>query len=175
MLSLLPWWAKALIVAALLGLAAWGVHLYNDSLREDGRQEVRAEWDKERIELGDRALAESESKAKESLRRMEAQRSNQDAQDRELGAARVAAARNAADADRLRQQSASAARDWAARLADSPTAEDLAAAGAAIGVLTDLLGRADRRAGVLASYADTARAAGLKCERDYDALKPSQP
>ena len=43
-MSLLPWWAKALILAALLAAAGWAVHTYNDHLREQGREEVRAEW-----------------------------------------------------------------------------------------------------------------------------------
>jgi len=54
---------------------------------------------------------------------------------------------------------------------NSSTCIECAAAGDAIMVLADVLGRADRRAGDLASYADTTRAAGLKCERDYDSLK----
>lgn len=48
------------------------------------------------------------------------------------------------------------------------------AAGTATGdpviLLADVLGRADQRAGELAQYADAARIAGQKCERDYDAL-----
>lgn len=44
-MSLIPLWAKALVVAALLALASWAVHTYNESLREDGRQERQADWD----------------------------------------------------------------------------------------------------------------------------------
>lgn len=43
-------------------------------------------------------------------------------------------------------------------------------AGDPIGVFADVLSRADERAGVLAAYADRARAAGSACERAYDAL-----
>lgn len=39
-----------------------------------------------------------------------------------------------------------------------------------IGVLADVLGRADQRAGVLAEHADRLRIAGSACERSYDAL-----
>ncbi|MEG1735660.1 MAG: DUF2514 family protein, partial [Comamonas sp.] len=35
--------------------------------------------------------------------------------------------------------------------------------------------RADKRAGILAEYADAARIAGAGCERDYDALTAAQP
>ncbi|WP_261537092.1 DUF2514 domain-containing protein [Burkholderia multivorans] len=44
------------------------------------------------------------------------------------------------------------------------------AAGDALDLLADVLGRADERAGELAEYADRARIAGQQCERDYDAL-----
>ncbi|HDR8931678.1 TPA: DUF2514 family protein [Burkholderia vietnamiensis] len=44
------------------------------------------------------------------------------------------------------------------------------AAGDALDLLADVLGRADQRAGDLAEYADRARIAGQQCERDYDAL-----
>lgn len=40
-----------------------------------------------------------------------------------------------------------------------------------IGVLADVLGRADQRAGELATYADAAHIAGSACERAYDALR----
>jgi hypothetical protein len=38
-------------------------------------------------------------------------------------------------------------------------------------VLADVLGRADDRAGELAAALDASRAAGLACERAYDALR----
>jgi hypothetical protein len=44
-------------------------------------------------------------------------------------------------------------------------------AGDAIGVLADMLGESDRRAGIYAAAADHAHAAGVTCERAYDALK----
>ena len=50
-------------------------------------------------------------------------------------------------------------------------AEHQPPAGDAIGVLADVLGRADQRAGELADFADRAHAAGLSCERDYDAAR----
>lgn len=48
--------------------------------------------------------------------------------------------------------------------AGSPTAAD------PIGVLADVLSRADERAGILAAYADQARIAGVACERAYESL-----
>jgi len=67
--------------------------------------------------------------------------------------------------DELQQRLAAAvAAARAASAAGGPPAGD------PIGVLADVLSRADERAGVLAAYADRARAAGSACERSYDAL-----
>lgn len=43
-MNLLPIWAKALIVAALLAACAWGVHRYNQSIRDDQRALDVAEY-----------------------------------------------------------------------------------------------------------------------------------
>lgn len=115
--------------------------------------------------------AASAANFKETERRFREQQENQRVQNLELAAARADAARNARDADQLREQNAGVANRWRDALHDSTTVAEREAAADAIGVLADVLGRADRRAGILASYADAARAAGLKCERDYDALK----
>ena len=77
---------------------------------------------------------------------------------------------------RLREQLAtitSRYRTLDATGADSTPAGKQSPAGDAIGVLADVLGRADRRAGVLAAFADAAHAAGAACERDYDAARPA--
>lgn len=116
------------------------------------------------------SLTKAHANAKETQRRLERQEENQRAQDAELARLRAAADRADAAARRVREQADASAREWSARLADSPTAEDLAAAAEAIRVCTDLRGRADRRAGILARYADAARTAGEKCAADYDAL-----
>lgn len=171
MLGLIPplyrWAAIALAVAlGALALAAW------DSARL--KRADAAGYKRAQAEYTAAALREAQANAAETARRLRAQQENQRAQDAALARARADAARAAADADRVRAQAADAAREWSARLGDSPTAEDLAAAGAAIRVCTELRGRAVRRAELLAAYADAARAAGLKCERDYDALNGSR-
>ena len=169
MFGLIPplyrWAAIALAVAlGALALAAWDAARLK---RADAAGYKRAQ-----AEYTAAALREAQANAAETARRLKAQQENQRAQDAALARARADAARAAADADRVRAQAADAAREWSARLGDSPTAEDLAAAGAAIRVCTELRGRAVRRAELLAAYADAARAAGLKCEADYDSLTP---
>lgn len=87
-----------------------------------------------------------------------------------LDAARRDAAAAGAAADGLR-----AALDRfraAARAAeDSGAAERGASAAATIGVLSDMLEELDRRAGIYAETADVAHAAGMTCERSFDALE----
>lgn len=174
-LSLLPWWVQALIVAAAIAAAVAALAAYNHHQREIGRDEIRAEWNEAKLAQTAADLAAEQAKAKESQRRLSRQQENQDAQNQEL--ARVAADRDRAGAlvVKLQRTNDTASQQWAARLADSPTRADLAAAGTTIGVLTELLGRARERARVVEAFTDTSRAAGLKCERDYDALAQVTP
>jgi hypothetical protein len=167
--SLIPplyrWLAVALaVVLGALALAAWDASRLKKAEKR-GADAVRAEYTAA-------ALREAQVNAAETARRLKAQQENQRVQDAALARARADAARAAADADRVRAQATEAAREWGARLGDSPSAGDSQAAGAAIGVCADVLGRAVAHARILAGAADAARAAGLKCEADYDALTP---
>jgi len=169
-LDLLPGWVKLAILAALAsalaGFYAWRVHVERDV----GRAEIRLQWDASISDQRAAALAQAQANAEETARRLKAQKENQNAQDKLLAAARRDAAANAADADRLRTQSADTARRWRDALNHSPTGGECAAAGDAIVLSAELFSRIDKRAGELAAYADAARAAGLKCERDYQSL-----
>ncbi|KVH55294.1 hypothetical protein WK78_29510 [Burkholderia cepacia] len=80
--------------------------------------------------------------------------------------ARAAADAADAAANSLRKQVA----ELLARTRDPAAPAGSAAAGGALDLLANVLGRADQRAGDLAEYADRARIAGQQCERDYDAL-----
>lgn len=160
------WLLLAGIAAALaVGYAGWKHHQ-----REIGRDEIRAEWAAERAQQVAVDHAATIANAKETQRRMERQKENQDAQDEELAAARADAGRNLVAADQLRDQNAATAKRWRDALNHPTAGSDCQAAGAAITVQADVLSRSDRASSDLASYADAARAAGLKCERDYDAL-----
>jgi hypothetical protein len=169
-LTLIPGWAKLALAAALMSALTGGYLYWTHHQRDIGRAEVQLKWDASVSLQRAAALAESESNARETLRRIEKQQENQLAQDRKLAQARADAGRNDAAAGQLRAQLADTARQWRDALDHPATGRECAAAGDAIGVLADVLGRADRRAGVLAAYADAAHAAGLKCEADYDAL-----
>lgn len=82
--------------------------------------------------------------------------------------ARIAAHTANAASVRLRQRIA------ALTSTHPPAATSSAPAGDPIGVLADVLGRADQRAGDLAEALDQARIAGQACERAYDALNKKE-
>lgn len=84
-----------------------------------------------------------------------------------LDAAGVALSAANAASDGLRGRVAAL---LAAARGRATTPANSAAAGDPLGVLADVLDRADQRAGVLADYADRSRIAGLACEASYQAL-----
>lgn len=161
-------WLIGGIIAAATAFVGWQVHVQRDV----GREEVRAEWSAHAAKQMATAMAEDARNARETARRINQQQENQIVQDQQLAAARRDAAANNAAADKLRDQLADTARRWRDALADSPAGSVCQAAGAAIVVSADLLGRANRASGELAEYADAARIAGLKCAQDYNALTP---
>ncbi|MDN7879324.1 DUF2514 family protein [Burkholderia aenigmatica] len=102
----------------------------------------------------------------EEQRRTAAQQESADhaAKERDQALADAAAANVAADG--LRKQLAV----YVERARHPAATAGSTSAGDPIGVLADVLGGVDDRAGELAAYADAARIAGQQCERDYDAL-----
>jgi hypothetical protein len=152
--------ASALLMAVCVG---WGVHSYNEWIREG----VRAEW---RAAVAAEQLVQN----RETLRRLERQKDADDAHAADLDRALADAASLRAAGDGLREQLAAfvAARRGAGgdRTAAGPGTG--VPGGAALDLLADLLGRADSAAGELALYADRLHAAGALCERRYDALTP---
>lgn len=137
-----------------------------------GVAQVQGQWDAAELARARADIEAARVNAKETQRRLDRQKANQDVQDKELAAARGDAVRNRNDADSLRDQNATTAKQWRDALGNSPTVEQCAAAGDTIVLSADVLGRMDKAASDLAQYSDTARIAGLKCERDYDALTP---
>ncbi len=138
-----------------VGIAALALAFGAGYLR--GSSSVKVEW---------RAatLAAEESKAQEESRRVVTLEriAHEARQEADARAAHAAAAR--AESRRLRSQLA----NIAARAAPTCRSE---AGGDPVGVLADVLGRADERAAALAAIADDARARGLACERAYDAVR----
>ncbi|MCA8480509.1 DUF2514 domain-containing protein [Burkholderia multivorans] len=113
----------------------------------------------------DRAKAVAAARAEEQRRTAAQTEIANDANQQRIAAlADAFAARAAAGSLQQRVDQLVAAARHPATSAGSP------AAGDALDLLADVLGRADQRAGELAEYADRARIAGQQCERDYDAL-----
>lgn len=148
--GLIPRWIwLSLGALAIACLCAWSWRA--------GAQYERGQWQA-------KALAQAQADAAETARRIKTlEEARRAAEIRTHQALEDAAAAGAA-AERLRQQIATI-------LAAHPAAAGgRAPAADAIGVLADVLGRCDARAGDLAAYADAARNAGALCEQSYDTL-----
>lgn len=169
------WWVRvgvfAIALLAAVAAVLWGVRAYNESLREDGRNQVRAQWEADKVKQRDDALRDAEANAKETQRRLERQGDAQREQALELAryqrvAADAVAARDGLqlDVDNLTAVARRAA-------VDAATAGEREAGIAAAGMLADVSRGADKLAEVYAREADTTRRAGVLCERDYDALR----
>lgn len=156
-------------LAAALGGA---VLAFGHRERDVGRSEVRAEWNSEKVVQQREALQEQAANAAETERRRKAQQGVLDDLSDQLAAARADAIAAGTERDRLRKQqstflAAARAHDAASNPASSSRCE---ATGTAADLFADLFGEADDATGVLASALDSARAAGLACERAYDSL-----
>lgn len=151
---------------AIAGLGAWywQANRYERQLAERGRElaELREVQIREQAAAVDAARKDYQGKV---------ERQTEIANDATKAAesARNDARAAGAVAEQLRQRIAQLSA--ATHAASNPAAIGAGqAAGDPLDVLADVLGRADQRAGELAAYADTARIAGLACERSYDSL-----
>lgn len=164
----IPWraigWA---LVAALLVASGWVANGW----RLGGRiEQLQAAQAKQREGQATALAAALEAARAEEQRRSAEQRGIANAAAKERDQALADARAAGAVAEQLRVRAAQLAA--AARAAgNSASSGGSSAAGDPLDVLTDVLSRADARAGELAAYADRARIAGLACERSYDALK----
>lgn len=161
------WVMPALLAAGVAAVALW----HYSEIRE-AEAAVYAKWGASNAKRLEEANQTERDHRAEEKRRSVAQQGviDEAIQAREL-ALRDAARADAAAGQLQQRIAATAAR--ARQAACHPAAlVDGAPADDPIGVLADVLGRADARAGVLAEFADQAHIAGTACERQYDALKP---
>ncbi|UXC37208.1 DUF2514 domain-containing protein [Cupriavidus gilardii] len=158
-------WVKIIAAVAALALAFLAGSEFTARGKDAEIAEIRRAAAVDQVKAADRARAEEQ-------RRIAAQSEIANAAKQEADKARADARAADAVAGQLRQRVAELvaagrpARNPAAT-SGSETADD------PLGVLADVLIRADRRAGILAEYADAARIAGQACERAYDALSRS--
>lgn len=150
------------IAALILGACLFGAGWTVNGWRKDREiAEIRRAAAVDQVKATDLARAEEQ-------RRIAAQTEIANAAKQEAEQARADARAADAVASQLRQRVAELVA--ASRAGNPAAASGSEAAGDPLGVLADVLSRADRRAGILAEYADAARVAGEACERSYDAL-----
>ncbi|ALD90783.1 hypothetical protein CR3_1554 [Cupriavidus gilardii CR3] len=155
---------KTIAAVAALALAFLAGSEFTARGKDAEIAEIRRAAAVDQVKAADRARAEEQ-------RRIAAQSEIANAAKQEADKARADARAADAVAGQLRQRVAELV---AASRAGNPAATSGSeAAGDPLGVLADVLSRADRRAGILAEYADAARIAGQACERAYDALSRS--
>lgn len=156
------WLATVLALALVYGGGRW-----QQSARDRATYQAKATaaaLDAARVQI--KAVDDSRI---EERRRTDAQTEIANAAKMDADTARGDARTAAAAADGLRARVAELLAG-ARAAGHSATAVGSATTGDPFGVLADVLERADRRAGILAEYADAARIAGLACERSYEAL-----
>lgn len=155
-----------------IGLCGWWLHHSGYQSGADAKElEWSARWDKQAEQQATaKAKAELEAREEERRRQSSIDKVRDDAEKQIARAESDAlAARDAADGV-LEQAKRLAAR--AGKCPSNPSATQSGAPAAEPSVvLADVLGRADARAGELAAAYDRSRAAGLACERAYDALR----
>lgn len=160
-------------IALMLAIGVCGWWLYHSGY-QSGADAKELEWSakwKQQAEQLATAKAKALVKAREEEQRRQASidKVRDDAEKQIAMAERDALAASDAAAGVLEQAKRLAAR--AGKCSSNPTATQPGAPAAEPSVvLANVLGRADARAGELAAAYDRSRAAGLACERAYDAL-----
>lgn len=155
-----------------IGVCGWWLHHSGYQSGADAKElEWSARWNKQAEQQATaKAKATMEAREEEQRRQASIDKVRDDAE-KQIARAESDAldARDAADGV-LEQAKRLAAR--AGKCPSNPSATQSGAPAAEPSVvLADVLGRADARAGELAAAYDRSRAAGLACERAYDALR----
>jgi len=157
------WWLIALV------LVACGQQ-YRVVVAQGETAETRTELSDYRLEVSERDRRAVAQAREDEQRRAAAQEEARSHAQEERKIADAGAAGADAAGERLRSDANQlAATVGCAGTDTAAVARGQAATGAAM-VLSDLLSRADRRAGELAEAYDSARIAGLACEASYNAL-----
>ncbi|AQL36870.1 DUF2514 domain-containing protein [Pseudomonas syringae] len=168
----LPWEAVGLLLI-LLALAStlYGSYRHGVTVTDLAWQAKWAEQSKVQSEAV--ATTTTEYRTEEQRRQKAANQVANDARQEQTAALNDAAVADAAG-DRLRVQAGKLAASASCVPGDPGASERGKAARRAAMVLSELLSRSDARAGELAKYADSARIAGLACERSQKSLITSE-
>lgn len=170
---ILYWLAVGAIAAAVIGGIVWSYEQWRDSVFQEGdtagAARKQAEWDEDRATAQAAALEAARAVSRDAERVLKRQQENQRAQDQLL--AQVQRDRDASAAAAVRMQQRAAAYLDAAGCGALQGDSAIECVRKAAAQVVDVLGRCATRYRQLADSADDARARGLKCETDYDALK----
>ncbi len=164
----LPWKAVGLLLILLaLAGALYGAYLHGVTVTDLA---WKAKWAEE-VSTQSEAVATTttEYRTEEQRRQKAANQVANDARQEQTAALTDAAVADAAG-DRLRVEAGKLAATASCVPGDTGAAERGKAATRAAMVLSDLLGRADARAGELAKAYDESRVAGLACNRFVEEL-----
>ncbi|MCF9000456.1 DUF2514 domain-containing protein [Pseudomonas syringae] len=167
-MKVLPWKAVGLLLILLaLAGALYGAYRHGVTVTELA---WKAKWAEE-VSTQSEAVATTttEYRTEEQRRQKAANQVANDARQEQTAALTDAAVADAAG-NRLRVEAGKLAAATSCAPGDTGAAERGKAASRAAMVLSDLLGRADARAGELAKAYDQSRIAGLACNRFVDAL-----
>ncbi|UPF01728.1 DUF2514 domain-containing protein [Pseudomonas mosselii] len=160
------WGVRALVLLAVVG-SHWLVYQHGRSVERTEAAAASAQRDS-----GDRlaeVLGERDAREEEQRRTAAHEEVRAHAQEQRTIAEGAAAGADAVG-QRLHDEAGKLAAAVGCPGQDSAIAARSEAARRAAMVLSDLLARADARAGELAAAYDRARVAGLACEASYDAL-----
>ncbi|WP_346395988.1 DUF2514 domain-containing protein [Pseudomonas syringae] len=168
----LPWKAVGLLLILLaLAGALYGAYRHGVTVTDLA---WKAKWAEE-VSAQSEAVATTttEYRTEEQRRQKAANQVANDARQEQTAALTDASVADAAG-DRLRLEAGKLAATASCVPGDPRAAERGKAATRAAMVLSDLLGRADARAGELAKAYDESRIAGLACERSHKSLITSE-
>ena len=160
------WAVRLALLLALLG-TYWLTYQHGRSVERAAAAQASAQRDS-----GDRlaeVIGERGARQEEQRRAQAQEEARSDAQEEQTIADAGAAGADAAG-QRLQHEGAKLAASVSCPGTDTAAIARGKAATRAAMVLSDLLARADERAGDLAKAYDAARSAGRQCEREYDAL-----
>lgn len=162
------WLIRAALLLALLA-SYWGVYQHGRSVeRADAVAATATRDSSDRLA---EVLGERIARAEEQRRAQAQEEARAHAQEERSTADAGAAGADAAG-QRLRHEAGNLAATVSCPSTDTAAIARGQAATRAALVLSDLLARADTRAGELAKAYDRARIAGLACEASYNALTP---
>jgi len=163
-------WMKLILYAAIAAAVVGAVAWFASDQRDTGRAEIQSLWDKDKARQANEALQDSVNNARETQRRLDRQKANDDKQIAELQAARADGELAGRAAVKLRNRTTDLADTAKRSCGNTATDEQRKAGTEAVDLLAYVQRSIDERAGALAEFADRAYIRGGRCEADYDAL-----